>query len=831
MSRNPAVRQAARPAVKTAQRSRQAQIRLLGAAPALRRNQLPLSNHAFLRAQRGAFQPKPIIEPPNDRFEQEADRVAKQVMWMSGYKAVKGPQIQDSSDSSVIRRKCQCGGATSGEEQCEDCQKAKLLRKIQNFGSNVPGESSAPPIVHDVLRSPGRPLDTKTCTIMESHFGRGFSEVRVHTGAAAQRSAESVNAAAYTVGRRIVFGAGQYAPGTQKGRRLLAHELAHVVQQGANIKGSEATEATLEQDADNAEFAVANGAFAGVRIGASMRLSCKPAPPAAGSGVSLVEISCAANQIRFHTASRVVAYELTECDLDDGEYEARVEIDRAKRVVAFSLDEAEKGIRFRFNYLVGPDQPAPIELLRGQRTVHVIATNTEPESAPQTSAPEFAPDLSSKVKHITPEEAQRRCEANDLSVKTFPFRGTRFGAAPIDAWRDGPYIRVKQPGYVRSNSDFREQTRTLPIETFTSGIRLYPDEVVRVHVYEPHWYKLNITGSTDGDQEREFCVSGEQMLEIANASTNATIFNVGLTVFEAGTLFVPLGKLATPLARAGRTGLAATMIGTADVAPTALAGLASRAAVTVVEEQVEKQVVGQAIRQSVTQTVVQGAESQIVPRAAAQTLQSIVAYPVAQVAGAGLGEAGVETGAAVIRPSIPTLSSPVAEAQEISLSRAEYESALRNVFAGHYLDPVARAVDDIGQRAAQRAISNPAFLAAVQSGNRTLAGTLFHSAAAQEARAVPASLLPEGWTLGAEEVIQVGAGGSRADLLLRGPAGQIVEFDWKTTARSALSWGSRRQMSRHAGQITTRIGGVLNTQESRSWIDYVRPLLPDVQWR
>jgi hypothetical protein len=83
------------------------------------------------------------------------------------------------------------------------------------------------------------------------------------------------------------------------------------------------------------------------------------------------------------------------------------------------------------------------------------------------------------------------------------------------------------------------------------------------------------------------------------------------------------------------------------------------------------------------------------------------------------------------------------------------------------------------------------FVAAVQSGNRTLAGTLFHSAAAREARALPASALPGG---------------------------------------SALSYGSRREMTRHAGQLITNIGGQLTRQESRSWIDYVRPLMPNVDW-
>ena len=89
----------------------------------------------------------------------------------------------------------------------------------------------APPIVHDVLRSPGRPLDPATRDFMEPRFGHDFSQVRVHTDAKAAQSARAVDALAYTVGRNVVFGVGRYAPEADEGRKLLAHELAHVAQQ------------------------------------------------------------------------------------------------------------------------------------------------------------------------------------------------------------------------------------------------------------------------------------------------------------------------------------------------------------------------------------------------------------------------------------------------------------------------------------------------------------------------------------------------------------------------------------------------------------------------
>jgi hypothetical protein len=91
--------------------------------------------------------------------------------------------------------------------------------------------SFVPPVIHEVLRSPGQPLDANTRAFMEPRFGHDFSSVRVHTNVKAAESARAVDALAYTVGRNIVFGSGGYAPSSSEGRRLLAHELTHVAQQ------------------------------------------------------------------------------------------------------------------------------------------------------------------------------------------------------------------------------------------------------------------------------------------------------------------------------------------------------------------------------------------------------------------------------------------------------------------------------------------------------------------------------------------------------------------------------------------------------------------------
>jgi uncharacterized protein DUF4157 len=151
--------------------------------------------------QENFLQTKLQIGQPGDALEREADRAAERVLRM--------PQAELAEDRAA-------------------------------FGDNgfgrvphvSPTNITAPPLVDQALRSPGEALDPKTRRFMEAGFGYDFSGVRVHSGAAAEESARELNALAYTVGRDIVLGGGRLESGTIEGRRLMAHELAHVVQQG-----------------------------------------------------------------------------------------------------------------------------------------------------------------------------------------------------------------------------------------------------------------------------------------------------------------------------------------------------------------------------------------------------------------------------------------------------------------------------------------------------------------------------------------------------------------------------------------------------------------------
>jgi hypothetical protein len=162
--------------------------------------QIALGNHALQRLLRSrVIQAKLAINAPGDEYEQEADRMAEQVAHLPAPGDAERWGIPKQFPSSSTQHSA-AGGETG--------------RQLQ-------------------LKGGGQPLPTSVRAFFEPRFGCDFGQVRVHTDARAAVSARTVDALAYTFGRDIVFGAGQYAPETASGRKLLAHELAHVVQQRA----------------------------------------------------------------------------------------------------------------------------------------------------------------------------------------------------------------------------------------------------------------------------------------------------------------------------------------------------------------------------------------------------------------------------------------------------------------------------------------------------------------------------------------------------------------------------------------------------------------------
>jgi len=197
------------------------------------------------------------------------------------------PTRSTLSSGGILQRKCNtCGQHTIAGGECQNCGKNKrsIQRKLAIGSSNDPLEreadrvaeqvlamqihnniNAAPPgiqlytsqsaeemniaptNVDHVLSSQGSPLEPLLQQDMEQRFGHDFSRVRVHTDEGAERSAREVNANAYTIGKNIVFGADQYSPGTDEGRRLIAHELTHVVQQGYGAAQNESSVFKVDQ--------------------------------------------------------------------------------------------------------------------------------------------------------------------------------------------------------------------------------------------------------------------------------------------------------------------------------------------------------------------------------------------------------------------------------------------------------------------------------------------------------------------------------------------------------------------------------------------------------
>jgi Domain of unknown function (DUF4157) len=163
------------------------------------------------------------ISQPNDSYEREADAVADRVMRMVGAASPVAPA------EPVLQPKRATNEGEDDDEKLLQTKAGSSSPSAQSF----PESSSARSSVHAALSVPGQPLAAETRAFFEPRFGRDLSGVRLHRGAAAERSAREISASAYTVGRDIVFGNGGLAPETPAGRWLMAHELAHVLQQGA----------------------------------------------------------------------------------------------------------------------------------------------------------------------------------------------------------------------------------------------------------------------------------------------------------------------------------------------------------------------------------------------------------------------------------------------------------------------------------------------------------------------------------------------------------------------------------------------------------------------
>ncbi|MFN0140303.1 MAG: DUF4157 domain-containing protein [Pyrinomonadaceae bacterium] len=179
------------------------------------------------------------ISQPNDAAEIEADQIADRVMRMSvGESAgkINGAKSVATSDAwrNSIHRKC---------DRCEDAEEqttemAVMRKEAFASAAATPPPADTPPSIKNVINSGGQPLDSQTRKFFEPRLGYDLGSIRIHTGSTAGESARAIDARAYTLGNNIVLGNGEYKPESESGKRLLAHELAHVVQQSGTSQNS-----------------------------------------------------------------------------------------------------------------------------------------------------------------------------------------------------------------------------------------------------------------------------------------------------------------------------------------------------------------------------------------------------------------------------------------------------------------------------------------------------------------------------------------------------------------------------------------------------------------
>lgn len=209
--------------------------------------QQTIGNRALARL----IQAKLTVSQPGDVHEQEADRVADQIMRM--------PDRLHERQTAVSRE----AAVPEIQRKCTDCEQEKAMRKAEDeeeeevqakeASGSSPGLTQATEASISSVRKGGEPLGASVRSFFEPRFGHDFSQVRVHTDEAAAASARAIGALAYTVGSDVVFRSGQYAPDTSQGRRLLAHELTHVVQQNGGANRLQA-KISSEEEADEADI-------------------------------------------------------------------------------------------------------------------------------------------------------------------------------------------------------------------------------------------------------------------------------------------------------------------------------------------------------------------------------------------------------------------------------------------------------------------------------------------------------------------------------------------------------------------------------------------------
>lgn len=423
----------------------------------------------------------------DDVFEREADRIAEQV----------------TAGTRVAGHRTLVAGAA-----------------VRRHSEQRPqGAPAAPSLVHDVLQGIGTPMEPAIRTDMEGRFGHDFSRVRIHADTAAAASARMLGARAYTSGYDIVFGAGHYAPRTSPGRRLLAHELTHVLQQTA-MEPVRASWSVIQRDStgfnpipspkdlrDQYVWHMAHGDdFRGITDRLVLAASFHPEP---------------------------VLYLQEFFDYIDTEWEDNI---AAELVSRFSEGRLDKYASSRFGrYLLSMLYAAMItgkvsdfQRAQAMRVLYAKARQYDPDDFAKMTKRTKTPDGGSRP------------------IRVFPIRYMRVTpsdyAPPEAKLLDDGFVRVKYPVSVLHMKTFKDEVKTIPTFFTGKGDVVNANEIVAVKDYE-----------SGGRVEY---VPALALIDYANRATRSTIGKIGEVSAFAATLGIGSGVAAGGRVAAGEAGVA-----------------------------------------------------------------------------------------------------------------------------------------------------------------------------------------------------------------------------------------------------------------------------------
>jgi hypothetical protein len=387
--------------------------------------------------------------------------------------------------------------------------RAPLQPKPVPAGPEVHGTrrhgQGVPPIVRDVLSSPGHPLAADVRAFYESRFDRDFGAVRVHTDAQAASSANAVQAAAFAVGRDLVFGRDAFQPDTANGRRLIGHELAHIAQQPATAVpsgqlltvGSPDDQAEREADAavNDAGIAASWPRMAHASPGVLWRQLNTPLGQGGGFGGLMQRDRQALTQGRsIEQPPRVPA-------AIQGGPDRIVELDDA----ALSSANVEQRLAMlealiRTFWTGGTEEEAIIRIVR-TTPLHQAKTLLRALGDHTVDGKRFLDELDRVVDFSNNLELHTALSELRMKAMGAAKGGPALAAAPVLPWHDvmgffeddavfsvsrpsADKVRVEYPARVHHSRDFAAEIQRLPVELFTSGFDYEPDQILVIHDYD-----------------------------------------------------------------------------------------------------------------------------------------------------------------------------------------------------------------------------------------------------------------------------------------------------------------------------------------------------------